>query len=222
MSSFQHIEAYISFRYPNWRDRAVQLSHEHHFVGWEDDLLQNVIMNLLDKPKELLYNLYEAETSMIVNGKPTRELDKYVLHMLRVNAFSTSGQFRTRILGERTSNQEGQQSQKVDIEELEESLFIEEENSQEEAKKIRCLHAKIIKRMRSHKVNALVIEVYRFRCIDGSHWKFWNKANLSEAKEIEKMCIRYATTFNKRELERNTINLFIKKGWIPSLNLTLF
>ncbi|MCT4673537.1 MAG: hypothetical protein N4A37_09895 [Prolixibacteraceae bacterium] len=224
MITLHQIEKYIAFRYPNWRERAIQLSKEHNFEGWEDDLLQMVIMDLLQKSEDLLFKLYKIETTKIVNGKPTRELDKYVLHMLRVNAFSTKGRFRTQVLGERSSNYEGENimNHSVGLDEIEYSISDEDDSPSEERKTLRCIHAQIIKRMRSHKVIPLLIEVYRFRCIQGSGWSYWTKSSTKEAKEIESQCRRYAKSLGHRGEEKKVLQYFIHRGWIKPQNLTLF
>lgn len=90
---------YISFRYPNWLDYANYQARVHKFDGWAEDLLNDVILDLLGKNKDFLNGLMERKTRKIVNGKPTTELDKFVLRMLHLNAFSPVAPFRKNTMG---------------------------------------------------------------------------------------------------------------------------
>lgn len=90
---------YITFRYPNWLDYARHMARVHKFDGWAEDLLNDVILDLLGKNKAHLNGMLERETRKIVNGKPTTELDKFVLRMLHLNAFSPVAPFRKNTMG---------------------------------------------------------------------------------------------------------------------------
>lgn len=93
------INCYISFRYPNWLDYAQHMARVHHFEGWGEDLLNDILINLLKKDEDLLLGLLARKTKKIVNGKPTCELDKFVLKMIHMNAFSPVAPFRKNTLG---------------------------------------------------------------------------------------------------------------------------
>lgn len=129
---------YILFRYENWHDYARHVALVHHFEGWEDDLLNDVICDLLQKDPDKLNELYTRRTKMYVNGKQTTELDKFVLKMLKINASSPVAPFRKNILGKKIINRSGksvevQQSVKLNGIDKNEDPYNYEDDSKMEA-----------------------------------------------------------------------------------------
>lgn len=95
---------YITFRYNNWLDYANHMSIVHNFEGWAEDLLNECLVELLKKDQDLLLGLLARKTRKMVNGKPTTELDKFVLKMMHLNAFSPVAPFRKNTLGHKIIN----------------------------------------------------------------------------------------------------------------------
>lgn len=93
------IYKYIEFRLPNWLQAAEFLARVHGFQGWEHDLLNDVLTDLLQKDPAKLKDLLSRKTEKKVNGAHTTELDKFVLRMLKLNAFSENAPFRKNTLG---------------------------------------------------------------------------------------------------------------------------
>ena len=93
------IHNYIRFRYDNWLQYAEYMAKTQGFKGWEYDLLNDVLANLLEKPIQKLAEMVSRNTRKIVNGIPTTELDKFVLRMLNINAKQPTAPFRKNTLG---------------------------------------------------------------------------------------------------------------------------
>ena len=95
------INAYISFRYPNWTDYARHQCKVQHLEGWADDLMNDIIADLLKKPEMKIEGMISRITKKIVNGRPTTELDKFVLTMIKINAQSHFASFRKNTVGQK-------------------------------------------------------------------------------------------------------------------------
>jgi len=95
------ITAYIGFRYPNWMDYARHQCRVQHLEGWECDLMNDIIADLMGKPESKLADLMSRPTRKIVNGQPTTELDKFVLTMIKCNAQSRFASFRKNTVGQK-------------------------------------------------------------------------------------------------------------------------
>lgn len=96
-----NLSAYIAFRYPNWMDYARHQCRVQHLEGWECDLMNDIITDLMQKPEAKLTGLLQRQTKKIVNGEPTTDLDKFVLYMLKVNARSKFAAFRKNTVGQK-------------------------------------------------------------------------------------------------------------------------
>jgi len=101
------ITAYIGFRYPNWMDYARHQCRVQHLEGWECDLMNDIIADLMRKPESKLADLMSRETRKIVNGRATTELDKFVLKMIKVNAGSRFASFRKNTVGQKVIGTSG-------------------------------------------------------------------------------------------------------------------
>jgi len=101
------VKHYINQRYNNWLDFAKHMAKIHQFEGLADDLLHDVIIDILNKDPEKIKGLFARKTTKEIDGQPTTELDKFVLRMLRVNAFSPVAPFRKNTLGHKIINRAG-------------------------------------------------------------------------------------------------------------------
>lgn len=84
------IENYITKRYERWLDYS---SYHCGLAGIEDeaiDLLNEVMLMLLTKPHQELERLYQAKKGQY------RELDFFVLRMIKLNATSTTAPYRNK------------------------------------------------------------------------------------------------------------------------------
>lgn len=99
MTNSEKIREYIGFRYPNWCDYARHHARLQQLTGWEYDLINDIIADLLKKPEIKLADMMGRVTRKIVNGKPTTELDKFVLAMIKMNARSQFAAFRKNTIG---------------------------------------------------------------------------------------------------------------------------
>lgn len=93
------LNKYIELRYPNWLDYARHMARVHHFIGWENDLLNECIVELLKKDADKLNGMLARKTRKIVNGVHTTEIDKFILKIMNTNAFSPVAPFRKNVLG---------------------------------------------------------------------------------------------------------------------------
>lgn len=98
---------YITFRLPNWTDYARHQCKVQHLEGWADDLINEIVIDLLRKPAEKTAGMLARETRKIVNGRPTTELDKFVLTMIKTNARSHFASFRKNTVGQKIIGEYG-------------------------------------------------------------------------------------------------------------------
>ena len=82
------IATYIGTRFDRWMDYAKYHSDKAGITDDANDLLNEVLLNTLQKDSELLDKLYSAKKG------PYRELDYFVLRMIKVNAHSKTSPFR--------------------------------------------------------------------------------------------------------------------------------
>lgn len=95
------LNSYISFRYPNWLDYAAHQCRVQGLEGWESDLMNDMVEDILKKPEQKMLDMLGRTTRKIVNGQPTTELDKFVLKMLQINARSKFASFRKNTVGQK-------------------------------------------------------------------------------------------------------------------------
>lgn len=155
-----NIREYIAYRYNNWLDYATHMSKVHHFAGWEEDLLNDVIVDLLQKPEEKLSRMLQAHTKKLVNGTPTTELDKFVLKMLKLNACSNVAPFRKNTLGQKIISRAGNQATTCHHVELNGYDTIDDEFSAEHGNKIEQMHRRNIHRLRVNGFNEKAVDMY--------------------------------------------------------------
>lgn len=93
------IMAYIEYRFPNWHDYAAYHARVNGFSDYADDLLNDIILDLLNKPEDKINTMFSKKTKKIVNNLPTTDLDRFVLRMIKVNAVSKTAPFRKNTLG---------------------------------------------------------------------------------------------------------------------------
>ena len=84
------IEQYITMRYDRWLDYSLYHSTQAGISDEATDLLNEVILMLLTKPHRDLKTLYEAKKGQY------RELDFFVLRMIKLNATSMTSPYRSK------------------------------------------------------------------------------------------------------------------------------
>jgi uncharacterized spore protein YtfJ len=154
------IADYITFRYRNWHDFAAHMARVNHFTGWEDDLLNDVICDLMKKPAEKLERMLNAKTSKIVNGLPTTELDKFVLTMLRVNACSQVAPFRKNTLGHKIISRANNKIEVQHSTELTGFDCPDTEYTNEMSEQLDVMHSANINRLHNNEFNSAAITLY--------------------------------------------------------------
>jgi hypothetical protein len=175
------ISNYINFRYPNWHDYAKYIASQQHFEGWEDDLLNDVLIDLLKNPEERLLSLIEKKTRKIVNGKPTTELDKFVLTMLKINGTSKTAPFRKNTLGKKIISRKGGEITTIRKEALNGSDFLQDEYNAEHNRKIEMMHARNLRRLENNGFTTKSINLYKqhyIECIPYAHFKPHDKISI--------------------------------------------
>lgn len=154
------VREYISYRYKNWLDYANHLAITHHFEGWEADLLNDVIVDLLSKPEAKTAALLRATTRKTVNGTPTTELDKFVLAMLKMNATSSLAPFRKNTLGQKILIRTNKRVEVAHTTELNGYDTVSDEYSDGIKPKLDRMHAHNIGKMRGNGYTPEAIELY--------------------------------------------------------------
>lgn len=161
------VKAYISFRYPNWLDYARYVCKVQGIEDWAEDLLNDVICDLLTKPADKLTALLASETKKRVNGRPTTDLDKFVLKMLAINASSPVAPFRKNTVGNKVLSRAGGKISTARSIELRGTIDIEVEDYDTEAERtLDRLHDRNVQKMISNGARARHIAIYQ-RAKDG-------------------------------------------------------
>src|SRR5690554_740044 len=94
------------------------MARVHHFSGWGEGLLQDVVCELLIKPYDKFQGMLTTTTKKVVNGTPTTELDKFVLKMMNINATSPVAPFRKNTLGKKVISRAGGKIKTANLTEL--------------------------------------------------------------------------------------------------------
>ena len=90
MTTIEEIRKYITKRYERWLDYSRYHCTMQGMAGEEVDLLNEVMLNLLEKSEEKLLGLYNKKHEQY------RELDYFVLRMIKMNAASDTAPYRHR------------------------------------------------------------------------------------------------------------------------------
>lgn len=179
------LNRYIAFRYPNWLDYATHMAKVHKFVGWEYDLLNDCIIELLKKDKALLLGLLARKTSKIVNGEATTELDKFILRIMHLNAFSPVAPFRKNTLGNKIINRQKKQVQTIKRTELSGHDVADETYNMEINNKLDLMHSRNIKRLCDNGFNANAVKLYQTHFIVARPLKEYNDQDQDHINEIQ-------------------------------------
>lgn len=181
------ISDYINYRYKNWRDYAKYIAGRYHFEGWEDDLLNDVLIDLLKNSEERLLSLINKKTKKIVNGSPTCELDKFVLKMLKINGSSATAPFRKNTLGKKIISRKGGVITTIKHERLNGTDSMHEEYDIERNNKIDSMHEKNILRMKNNGFTIRSIQIYQQHYIESipfSHFRGPDRAALQNIEQF--------------------------------------
>jgi hypothetical protein len=162
------IRDYISLRYPNWLDYARYQARVNNFEGWEEDLLNDVVCDLMKKDEAKLLEMLHRQTKKIVNGVPTTELDKFVLKMLKLNATSTVAPFRKNTLGNKIISRENGEIKTMHRAELNGHDCHDEEYDPELNYRLDAMHDANIWRLRKNGYTRPALDLYRRHFIRGA------------------------------------------------------
>ena len=192
------IRSYIVYRYPNWMDYARHMARVHHFNGWAEDLLHDIICDLLKKPDEKLLRMINAKTKKLVNGQPTTELDKFVLHMLKLNASSQVAPFRKNTLGLKITARSGNKVETQHSTELNGFDAICEDYDPAASRRLDDMHRHNLHRLENNGFNKTALKLYRFHFIKNT-----DITGLTEAEQDAISRIRIFLTQKQRTIWDN-------------------
>ena len=187
MNPFSSPRDYIAFRWSNWLDYARYMARIHGFAGWENDLLNDIICDLLRKPDTKLNEMLDRKTRKTVNGAPTTELDKFVLAMLRQNAESKVAPFRKNTLGNKIisrANGKVETAHRVRLNgyDVEAGAYDDALNNTLDA-----MHERNKGRMAAHGYTARAFELYRRHYIEGEKMEAFNEADRLSIQKMKNL-----------------------------------
>lgn len=194
-ASRAEIDKYIKFRYNNWLDYAKQMARVHRFTGFADDLLHDVILDLLKKDPRKLSAMYAAKTTKIVNQQPTTELDKFVLKMLAVNAYSPAAPFRKNTLGNKIIKRNGREIETAQHVELNGTDAPDEVYNKKLNKRLDAMHSRNMARLRKNGFPAHAVELYAQHFIYNR-----NKSEFNNQQQVSITSIEEFLTITKKTL----------------------
>lgn len=178
------LNKYITFRYQNWLDYATHMARVHRFEGWETDLLNDCLIELLKKDRELLLGLLSRKTRKIVNGKPTTELDKFFLKIMHLNAFSPVAPFRKNTLGNKIINRHKNRVETAKKTELKGHDIPDEDYNMEINNKLDTMHACNINRLGNNGFDTAAIKIYTSHFIHCKPLKQYTESEQEDIKQI--------------------------------------
>lgn len=88
----ERIRDYISIRYERWLDYARYKCSKSSMEGEENDVLDEVLLNILQRDEQLLMKLFRAKK--VHKGKEYTELDFFILKALDLNITSETSPYR--------------------------------------------------------------------------------------------------------------------------------
>ena len=183
------IKDYIAFRYPNWLDYARYQAKVNHFEGWEEDLLNDVVCDLLKKDEDKLLEMLHKQTKKIVNEVPTTELDKFVLKMLKLNATSTVAPFRKNTLGNKIISRENGDIQTMQRTQLNGHDCHDTEYDPELNYRLDAMHDANIWRLRKNGYTREALDLYRRHFIRGRPEDQFSEAEQENLKKIRQFLV---------------------------------
>jgi hypothetical protein len=182
----KEVKNYITKRYERWLDYSKYYCAMQGMAGEEVDLLNEVMISLLEKPEEKLLELYNKK------HKQYRELDYFVLRMIKMNATSDTAPYRHKykpIPVDANINYS-----QLEIEDLADD---EEDRAGEILRKTRIIH-EAIEDIEPY-TDPLDIEAFCFRYFDGEPGDNWKESDMSR-----KIC------YNRSHRARSSIKTFVE------------
>lgn len=182
------INEYINFRYNNWLDRAKYAAKIHGFEDMAGDLLNEVLENLISKPEDKLLEMLNRPTRKILNGRPTTELDKFVLKMINIQSFSQVGPFHKNTLGKKIiSRNKGKVKvvQNTNLNGVE--VYDDDDEPTQNAEKIEQMHRQNIKRLQQYGYRASILELYQQHYVYNRPLSEFSKKQQEQIHTISKL-----------------------------------
>jgi len=195
--ALEEVRKYIERRYERWLDYSKYHCGSQWMAGEEGDLLNEVMISLLEKPEEKLLELYNKK------HKQYRELDYFVLRMIKMNATSDTAPYRHK-------NKPAPIDRNVDyssleIEDIEDDQY---DHSGEILEKTRLIREAI--EDIEEQSDPLDVEAFFFKYFDGEKSTAWRECNAKKFYE------RYCRVANKVKVYIKNIEtrrLKIKSIW---------
>lgn len=186
MITIEEVRKYITKRYERWLDYSKYHCAMQGMAGEEVDLLNEVMISLLEKPEEKLLELYNKK------HKQYRELDYFVLRMIKMNATSDTAPYRHKY--KPIPVDANISYSQLEIEDLADD---EEDRAGEILRKTRIIR-EAIEDIEPH-TDPLDIEAFCFRYFDGESGDNWKESDINR-----KIC------YNRSHRARNSIKVFVE------------
>lgn len=187
------LNKYIEFRYPNWLDYARHMARVHNFIGWENDLLNEIIIELLKKDADKLKGMLARKTRKIVNGVHTTEIDKFVLKMMNTNAFSPVAPFRKNILGNKIIQRKNKKAITAKQTELNGHDMADEDYTPELNNRLDEMHTRNVMRLKNNGFGPGAVNLYTGHFIEGQPFKEYTETEQDFITEINSFLLTRKT-----------------------------
>lgn len=196
MTTIEDVRSYITKRYERWLDYSKYHCAMQGMAGEEVDLLNEVMINLLEKSEEKLLGLYNKK------HKQYRELDYFVLRMIKMNATSDTAPYRHRY--KPLPVDANINYSQLEVEDLEDD---EEDRAGEIFKKTRIIH-EAIEDIEPY-TDPLDIEAFFFRNFDGEPGDKWKENNAKKCYErsylVNRKIREFVNNYDTRRLKVKSI-----------------
>lgn len=196
MTTIEEIRKYITKRYERWLDYSTYHCNMQGMAGEEVDVLNEVLLNLLQKPDKQLIKLYEIRSNQY------RELDYFILRMIKMNACSNTAPYRHRY---RSIPVDGNVDYaRLDIED---ELGDEEDRAGQILSKMEQVR-KAVEDIEPY-MDPIDVKAFFFRYFDGEHGANWvgenKKVCYDRAYRVMKEVRSYVANFETRKLKVRSI-----------------
>jgi len=194
--TIEEVRSYITKRYDRWLDYSKYHCAMQGMTGEEVDLLNEVMISLLEKPEEKLLELYSNK------HKQYRELDYFVLRMIKMNATSDTAPYRHRYKS--IPNDENVNFSNLEIEDVSD----DEEDRAGEIMRKTLIVREAVDELEEY-TDPLDIEAFFFRYFDGEQGHNWKEDNpklcYDRSYKVLSSVKKYVENYETRKLKVKTI-----------------
>lgn len=169
------------------------MARVHNFIGWENDLLNEIIIELLKKDADKLKGMLARKTRKIVNGVHTTEIDKFVLKMMNTNAFSPVAPFRKNILGNKIIQRKNKKAITAKQTELNGHDMADEDYTPELNNRLDEMHTRNVMRLKNNGFGPGAVNLYTGHFIEGQPFKEYTETEQDFITEINSFLLTRKT-----------------------------